>query len=117
MNAAIITAVDSLLVYAQSHLREVIALTRRLAECESPSDDPAALGRCADLISDTLAPFAAVKRRAGGHLTAEFHLPGRKKTGRILALGHYDTVWPLGTLAGMPVEERDPAGGRPGRVV
>ena len=107
MNAAIITAVDSLLAHAQSHLGEIIALTRRLAECESPSDNPAALGRFADLVSDALAPFAAVKRLPGGHLTAEFQLPGRKKTGRILALGHYDTVWPLGTLSRMPVEERD----------
>jgi glutamate carboxypeptidase len=29
-------------------------------------------------------------------------LPGRKKTGQILVLGHSDTVWPLGTLRGMP---------------
>src|ERR1035438_6598451 len=29
-------------------------------------------------------------------------LPGRTKSGQILALGHSDTVWPVGTLRGMP---------------
>jgi glutamate carboxypeptidase len=29
-------------------------------------------------------------------------LPGRKKSGQVLALGHSDTVWPLGTLRSMP---------------
>jgi glutamate carboxypeptidase len=36
-------------------------------------------------------------------------LPGRKKTGQVLALGHSDTVWPMGTLRNMPFRE---AGGR-----
>ena len=34
-------------------------------------------------------------------------LPGRKKSGQILALGHSDTVWPLGTLRTMPFREAD----------
>ena len=34
-------------------------------------------------------------------------LPGRKKTGQILALGHSDTVWPMGTLRIMPFREAD----------
>jgi glutamate carboxypeptidase len=32
----------------------------------------------------------------------EFALPGSKKSGQIMALGHSDTVWPLGTLRSMP---------------
>ena len=45
--------------------------------------------------------------RFGKHLTCEFKLPGRKKTGQVLALGHSDTVWPMGTLKTMPVREAD----------
>ncbi len=29
-------------------------------------------------------------------------LPGRKKSGQVMALGHADTVWPVGTLRTMP---------------
>jgi len=48
-----------------------------------------------------------VKRFKGGHLRCEFALPGprRKEPGQILALGHLDTVWPLGTLATMPFRQ------------
>jgi len=57
--------------------------------------------------------MARVKTHSGGkfgkHLTCEMQLPGRKKSGQILALGHLDTVWPLGTLRTMPFRE---AGGR-----
>jgi glutamate carboxypeptidase len=34
-------------------------------------------------------------------------LPGRRKAGQILALGHSDTVWPMGTLHSMPFREAD----------
>ena len=81
-------------------------LIGRLVECESPSDDRAAVDRFVDLVCDTLAPVARVKTVKGGsfgrHLIAEMKLPGRKKDGQILALGHSDTVWPLGTLRSMP---------------
>jgi glutamate carboxypeptidase len=64
------------------------------------------VNRFVELVSDTVAPMARVKTHAGGksgrHLVCELLLPGRKKTGQILALGHADTVWPLGTLRTMP---------------
>ena len=34
-------------------------------------------------------------------------LPGRRKNGEILALGHSDTVWPMGTLKSMPFREAE----------
>jgi glutamate carboxypeptidase len=37
----------------------------------------------------------------------EFALPGRGKNGRVLALGHSDTVWPMGTLRTMPFRESE----------
>ena len=38
-------------------------------------------------------------------MRSEFLLPGSKKQGQILALGHSDTVWPLGTLKTMPFRQ------------
>jgi glutamate carboxypeptidase len=106
MEAAIIAAVDSLFRHVQDLQSEIIALIRQFVECESPSDDSAAVNRFVDLVSDTIAPFARVKTVCGGtfgkHLVAEMLLPGAKKRGQILALGHSDTVWPLGTLRSMP---------------
>jgi len=45
--------------------------------------------------------------RFGPHLQCEFDLPGGGKDGQILVLGHYDTVYPLGTLRIMPFREAD----------
>ena len=80
-------------------------------ECESPSDDPAAVNHFVELVSDTVAPIAKVKTFPGGRfgrqLVCEMALPGRKKGGQILALGHSDTVWPMGTLRSMPFRQSD----------
>jgi glutamate carboxypeptidase len=106
---SIITAVDPILSYIQARQPEIIALIRRFVECESPSDKPDAVNRFVELISDTVAPFAKVKTTGGGaygrQLVCEMSLPGRKKKGQILALGHSDTVWPMGTLRAMPFRE------------
>ena len=102
-----------MLAFAQSQHKQIVALIRRMVECESPSDNPAAVSRFVELVSDTIAPFAAVKKHPGGrfgpHLTAEMRLPGSGKNGQVLALGHSDTVWAMGTLRSMPFRE---AGGR-----
>jgi glutamate carboxypeptidase len=111
MEVAIITAVDSILFEARSRQKQIVALIREMVECESPSDDPAAVNRFVDLLGDVAPSFARVKTVPGGrfgrHVVCEFDLFGKKKQGQILALGHSDTVWPLGTLASMPFRQRD----------
>lgn len=94
------------LPHVQSNLSQIVALIRQFVECESPSDDAAAVGRFMDLVADTATPFARVKR-VGGQLVCEMELPGRRKSGRILALGHSDTVWPIGTLRSMPFRQAE----------
>jgi glutamate carboxypeptidase len=89
---------------------DVIAIIRQFVECESPSDDPASVNRFVDLLAESVKDIARVKTYAGGkgcgkHLRCEFLLPGSKKTGQIMALGHSDTVWPLGTLRAMPFRQ------------
>lgn len=103
-----------------SHIRlrqdAIIALIRQFVECESPSDNPAAVNRFVELIADTVSPFARTKTvspglrqdaKFGKHLVCEMQLPGGRKHGQILALGHSDTVWPMGTLRGMPFRRAD----------
>jgi glutamate carboxypeptidase len=98
--------VDPILSYAKAEQARIVDTIRQFVECESPSDDPAAVNRFVELAGDIFAPLGRVKPLPGGRfgkiLTATVKLPGRKKNGRILALGHSDTVWPLGTLASMP---------------
>jgi glutamate carboxypeptidase len=104
-----ITAVDSILSFARAHEAEMAATIRRFVECESPSDDAAAVSRFVELVADTAAPFAKVKTYPGGKfgrlMVAEMQLPGRRKSGQVLALGHSDTVWPVGTLRTMPFRQ------------
>jgi glutamate carboxypeptidase len=102
---------DPILSYLESRRAEMVSLCRELVECESPSDDAAAVGRFADLVADKVEGMARVRRIPGGrfgpHLQCEFDLPGEKQDGQILALGHSDTVWPVGTLKHMPFREAE----------
>jgi glutamate carboxypeptidase len=102
------------LTLARRRQAETIALIRSFVECESPSDDPAAVNRFVDLLAESVNDIARVRTFKGGqfgkHLRCEFRLPGPdrrsgRKSGKILALGHSDTVWPLGTLHGMPFRQ------------
>jgi glutamate carboxypeptidase len=92
--------------FAGSRLGRIESLIRELVVCESPSDSPADVNRVVDLLADSARDIARVRTvRAPGfgrHLLLEFKVGARKKTGRILGLGHSDTVWPVGTLAAMP---------------
>jgi len=90
------------MVYSQ---KQVIATIRQFVECESPSDNPAGISRFVDLFAETVKDIARVKTYPGKHLRCEFLLPGAKKSGQILALGHADTVWPIGTLRSMPFRQ------------
>jgi glutamate carboxypeptidase len=88
---------------------ELIALLRAMVECETPSDDAAAVNRFQELLVARAAGLAKPKftKSAGAYgrnLLLDFTLPGprRKAPGRILGVGHADTVWRLGTLRSMP---------------
>src|SRR6185437_2929609 len=95
--------------YSTEKQADIIALIQELVECESPSDAPAAVNRFIDLFIERtrdIASARAIKSSGyGKHLRLEFKLPGRKKSGQILGVGHSDTVWPLGTLSQMPFRQ------------
>jgi glutamate carboxypeptidase len=102
--------VHPFLAFAEAKQPAIVAFIRELARCESPSDQPQAVNRFVSLLAERLDGAASVKTLPGGrfgnHLRAEFKLPGAKSgAGKILILAHSDTVWPLGTLAQMPLRE------------
>jgi glutamate carboxypeptidase len=101
-----IAVMDRFLKYARQHQSDIIGLIQTMVECESPSDHPPSVDRFVALVADILKGDARIRTYPGGsfgkHLRAEFVLSGARKSGQILALGHSDTVWPLGTLASMP---------------
>ena len=84
---------------------------RKLVEVESPSEDKAAVDRAGAVVEGWVAALGgSVKRHKqktfGDVLELRFG-PPRSKRGRVLLLGHLDTVWPTGTLAKMPWREAD----------
>jgi glutamate carboxypeptidase len=102
--------VHPFLAFAEAKQPAIVTLIRELARCESPSDQPHAVNRFVTLLADRLDGATKVKTLPGGrfgnHLRCEFKLPGAKSdAGKILILAHSDTVWPLGTLAQMPLRE------------
>jgi len=88
---------------------ELAALVAELAGIESPTDDRAALERMAARLLDLFAPLGALERfpqaQNGDHFVVR--IPGRSETEPALALCHYDTVWPLGSLREYPVTSED----------
>lgn len=79
-----------------------------LADLESPTTDKAAVDRCGKelrrwLEADGARVEVLEQAEAGDHLRAEFG-DGHDQ---VLLLGHFDTVWPVGQLARMPLERKD----------
>jgi glutamate carboxypeptidase len=93
-----------LLEYCERHAADILQTLETLVRLESPSTDKAAVDRCG-------AALALMLRDAGGgvellrqtqrgdHVRARFPGDGRP----VLLLGHFDTVWPAGTLERMPL--------------
>jgi glutamate carboxypeptidase len=94
---------------------EMIEVLRRLVEIESPSDDRAALDRFASALVALFGDFGSlsiVEAARGQHLYLE--VEGVEATPHAVALCHYDTVWPLGTLEKIPFSVQDGVARGPG---
>jgi glutamate carboxypeptidase len=99
-----------LLDHLRGRQEDMVALVRELALLESPSGLPEAQGPVLDRLATALEEAGFRTRRlagdaSGGQLYAV--LPRPRPSGSQLLIGHCDTVWPVGTLASMPVELRD----------
>jgi len=101
------TEVSRQLAYFNERRGEIVGTIRELVEVESPSDSKAAVDRLSEVVAGK---FAAIGGRTrihqavnfGNHLQVDF---GGGSGKPILLLGHYDTVYPLGTLASMPCRQ------------
>ncbi len=96
--------------YFEQSQNRMVETIRELVQIESPSDSKPAVDRIAALLAQR---FAALGGRTQLHRSGDFgdslqiefnarspsESPQRKP---VLLLGHHDTVYPLGTLAGMP---------------
>lgn len=80
---------------------ELVRDVATLVSCESPSADLDGVRRCADVL-DTIA------RRRTGRTAERIEVDGRPHLrwgagpARVVLLGHFDTVWPRGTLERWP---------------
>jgi len=92
------------LAFCRQHEGEMMSLLRRMVEIESPSDDKAAVDKMGAFLAQVFERLGGKvtffpQDEAGNHLKAEF--PG--SSGKpLLLLGHFYTVWSMGTLANMP---------------
>src|SRR5262245_26924335 len=94
-----------ILDHAQAHLVRTTETIERLVAIESPSTDKAAVDRCgrelAQMLRDAGAGVETIpQRERGDHVRARWGSGERP----VLILGHFDTVWPLGTLNTMPMK-------------
>ncbi len=92
------------LAYFTARREQIVSAIRELVEIESPSDNKAAVDRVAEAVAEKFSRLGGEIRfhRAknfGSHLQVNF---GGRSAKPVLLLGHYDTVYPLGTLAKMP---------------
>lgn len=102
---------QALLSYLQPRREEMLAAVARLVEHESPSRDKASLdalaGALAGRFRDLGAEVGLIAHPGGGdHLLARFDAPGAEAPPALI-LGHFDTVWPAGTLARQPFRVED----------
>src|SRR3954471_13851920 len=98
-----------LLRAARMRVPQMLSLIRRLVEQESPSFNKAAVDALGDVLAREFEQRGGRVRfhrtaKFGNHLQADFAARGRAKP--LLLLGHFDTVYDVGTLQSMPWRER-----------
>jgi glutamate carboxypeptidase len=96
--------VTPLLLYCEQHVADIVEAIDRLVRVESPSTDKAAVDRCGAELAGMLRALGAdvellAQVQRGDHIRAS--IPGEGKP--VMVLGHFDTVWPVGTLDRMPL--------------
>src|SRR5690348_1460257 len=91
----------------EPRLPEMLAVLRRFTVVESPSTDKSAAERCARIIAATwrrldVSLSLIPQKRCGPHILIDVRGATARPADQLLVLGHYDTVYPSGTLRHMP---------------
>jgi glutamate carboxypeptidase len=94
--------------YFEQRCGQIVSVIREFVEAESPSDNKGAIDRLSETVAQRFAALGGqvhVHRShdSGNHLQVDF--AGKFGAKPVLLLGHYDTVYPVGTLATMPCRE------------
>lgn len=93
------------LQYFVERNESLVQTVREFVEIESPSDNKQAGDRMGAVLAGR---FESLGGRAKIHRTEDYadnlqiDFPGREGSKPVLLLGHFDTVYPLGTLSNMP---------------
>jgi len=108
----------ALLAYCESEMDAFMRCLRQAVEIESPSLNKTAIDRIASFFAQEFSQRGGKVQMlnhptAGSAVVAEFW-PAAQGAKPILLLGHLDTVWEIGTLAGMPFQVRDGCAYGPG---
>ncbi len=103
---------DVIFEFLREQQDAMLTMLQAFVEAESPSTDKAAVDHFAGIVSKTVQDMHGCvevhhSERTGNQLRAEFRLQDRRTSGRILLLGHMDTVWDLGTVRRMPFRVRN----------
>lgn len=97
---------DRILNHAQDQDALLIKLLRDLVEAESPSSHPAVHAKARHVFMSALSELGFMVRETGlpGGPRHVYARPEERQRGVDLQLviGHYDTVWPLGTIVERP---------------
>ncbi len=96
--------------YFEARREEMVQTIREFVAIESPSDNKLAADRMGALLAakfETLGGHAHVHRAEDYGDSIQINFPGHEKIKPVLLLGHFDTVYPLGTLATMPCRVDD----------
>lgn len=91
--------------YFESRKEALVQTIREFVEVESPSDSKLAGDRMGTILAkkfETLGGRATVHRAETYADNIEIDFAGKPDVKPVLLLGHFDTVYPLGTLAKMP---------------
>jgi glutamate carboxypeptidase len=102
------TDLSALAAWCESQTDWIVETAEALARLESPSTDKAAVDRCGRELAARLEALGSRvewlhRERAGDHVRAELGRGDRQ----VLLLGHFDTVWPIGQLARMPIRREE----------
>jgi glutamate carboxypeptidase len=100
------TTQNDLLSWCKSQQPWLVETIGALVRLESPSDDKAAVDRCGAELTARLASAGAkverlAQRTRGDHLRATVGDGARQ----VMLLGHFDTVWSIGSIERMPFRE------------
>ena len=107
---------NHLLEFLRGHREDMVAELRSFVEQETPSTDKVRLDGFADLLARRAEDLTGGRIRVVEQKDAGSHVQVHVGDGErpILLLGHYDTVWPAGTLDHMPFRIKNGAARGPG---